>query len=230
MSPLNDMDIPSDAVVTPERTRTTFPGGGAARKRPGPTSHDGGRTSLQKRRFLQSDRQPVPRLPIKVNPESSLFMHYVRNPISIAAAAGPSVSPATTSWALYRKLIQEDQAGSALVCHRNQPDFGIVAVKTRQLAAVVQKDRIKTTSHPNIVNIEEVFEHEGTINFVYESFTVTLADIQASPCGLLQEYEIAAICQSVCEFGASREYAPLIGTAIGWSSVCCRNIGHCLFG
>ncbi|KAF1349752.1 hypothetical protein BDV97DRAFT_174983 [Delphinella strobiligena] len=185
-----------ESAVEVTRSRTTFPGGpGTARKRPDPPTKEAQGASLHKRRFLQNPGPP-PRLPLKINPDKSLFMSYV---LKENSTSDSQIFSSGTPWTSYRKLMQEDQAGVALIAHENQADFRIVAIKSREMCGNYTKGKIRITSHVNLVNLQGFFEHEGTINFVYESFSVSLADIQASPYGLLREYEIAAVCKELLE-------------------------------
>lgn len=53
-------------------------------------------------------------------------------------------------------------------------------------------------SNTNMVNIEKAFLDQGNIYLIYEYISVSLAEIIASLCGDLKEYEIAAVCHQVC--------------------------------
>ncbi|KAL1311903.1 hypothetical protein AAFC00_001974 [Neodothiora populina] len=126
-------------------------------------------------------------------------MSYVRKKSGETNNLNNDVESSKISWSSFRKLMQEDQAGMALIAHQNQADFRIVAIKTRGVGSEQYNENSRLTSYKNLVNLQSFFEHEGSMNFVYESCSVSLADIQASPYGLLQEYEIAAVCKELLE-------------------------------
>jgi hypothetical protein len=59
--------------------------------------------------------------------------------------------------------------------------------------------RLMETSHPNLVNLQEVFISERSMFFVYERWGITLKEIQdLQPIFRLGEVEVATICREVC--------------------------------
>ncbi|KAK9543458.1 hypothetical protein V6Z79_010129 [Aspergillus fumigatus] len=60
--------------------------------------------------------------------------------------------------------------------------------------------RLMETSHPNLVNLQEVFISERSIFFVYERWGITLKEIQdLQPIFRLGEVEVATICREILQ-------------------------------
>ncbi|GBF59744.1 serine/threonine-protein kinase [Trichophyton mentagrophytes] len=105
-------------------------------------------------------------------------------------------------WAVYRRFIEEDQAGGAVIAHTMNPAFDLVAVKERKIVASKATNSLRTAFHSNIVCLNEIFENEGVVFLIYEYIDyshVSLGDLGNSLGHPLNEVELAAICKQALD-------------------------------
>lgn len=82
-------------------------------------------------------------------------------------------------------------------------DLPVGYVRETTMPAEVSVHRLVQTSHPNLVNLREVFIADGSAFFVYEKWGISLAEIyRLSPLFQLGEIEVATICREVCTPGS----------------------------
>lgn len=108
-------------------------------------------------------------------------------------------------WTKYRRFFEEEQAGHTILAHAKRPTFDVVAVKKKELANGDNITRLRSTHHPNIVNLMKVYQHEATVFLIYEDMDllhVSVSDIYNSPAQPLKHAEIASICKQVSIFPA----------------------------
>jgi len=79
-------------------------------------------------------------------------------------------------------------------------DFLIVAIRRYARKDEESIKYIIRSSHENIVSLQECFVSTDCLYFVYEYIEISLAEIQATPCGALEAYYTAVICQKVKHF------------------------------
>lgn len=133
---------------------------------------------------------PHPKIPVNVSSASQSSFKRPKAERNFAQEKDP--------WLVYHTVLTEDQAGPVTLAYRQEPAFPIVAIKERKKTVDDPMCRLYKTSHPNVVALQEVFLNQNTLYFMYESMVVSLAAIQASPCGNLAAYEIATVCKEVC--------------------------------
>jgi serine/threonine protein kinase len=97
-------------------------------------------------------------------------------------------------WKRYRKVLQFDQAGPALLVHRNDDSFREFIVKEVKVHNKEWLSRVRDASHKNIVRLHEALYNDGAVFFFYEVMEVSLAQVFATPLGRLRHYEVAAFC------------------------------------
>ncbi|KAH2457213.1 hypothetical protein KXV25_005403 [Aspergillus fumigatus] len=80
-------------------------------------------------------------------------------------------------------------------------DAPVAFVKKLEMSeSEVAVHRLMETSHPNLVNLQEVFISERSIFFVYERWGITLKEIQdLQPIFRLGEVEVATICREILQ-------------------------------
>lgn len=148
---------------------------------------------LIKRKFDERMRAP-PRIPLGVNFDRRaapvVFNGHKRKHTEFCQIRSP--------WMSYRKFFKEDQAGPASLAYKTIPDFPVFSVKKHKDVNQHEALQLMKTSNTNVVNIEEAFLDKGSLYLVYEYMSISLAKVIAGPSGILEEYEIAAVCHGVC--------------------------------
>jgi len=137
-------------------------------------------------------KDPHQRFP--VNPSNT----FTKAP-SIPVAPAKKVKPTDkcSPWRTYHKFMMLDQAGPAIIAHK---DFSLVAIKERKVEDRHQIDDIISITSSYVVNLERTFLDEGTIYIVYECMDIALRNIRSCPKGDLEACEIAAVCKEVDGF------------------------------
>ncbi|KAF2812827.1 kinase-like protein, partial [Mytilinidion resinicola] len=102
-------------------------------------------------------------------------------------------------WVKYQRVLEEDQGGPSTVAFRKDSTFPIVVVKSYLATDSSKVQDVFRTRHPNIVNVLDAFYEDDTTYIVYEYMTRSIAEVQATPLGKFEEFEIAAICKEVIE-------------------------------
>jgi serine/threonine protein kinase len=135
--------------------------------------------------------QIPPRLPLNVN----------RKVTSINNANIQNESP----WKKFHGFLEIYQAGWGTVAYENCSAFPVVIIKKIRVESAKVPERVKNISHANVVHLHEVFSDfsDGPcLYMVYDCMSVSLTDIQSTPCGSFEEFEIAAICNEVTHLPA----------------------------
>jgi len=143
----------------------------------------------QKRSFLTGGNIP-PKLPIAVK-SGSLFPALPQPKALILQNESP--------WLKYREILNEDQAGSCVIAHKNDPKFTAVVIKRKPMTHLNRNQiMLVSVKHPNIISLEEAFIYQD-LYLIYEHLyiDVTLREIRASPSTTFRDYELAAICKEV---------------------------------
>lgn len=96
----------------------------------------------------------------------------------------------------YHRFWEDDQAGAAIIAYEKALEHRIVVIKQRMPAATKEElKQLKKVSHPNIVELLEVYTTVSSVFLVYEDLLVSLHQIQATNRGELTEIEMATICK-----------------------------------
>ncbi|OAT10612.1 hypothetical protein BDBG_06430 [Blastomyces gilchristii SLH14081] len=101
-------------------------------------------------------------------------------------------------WSKYQHFMIEEQAGRKTVAYSNNITFDLVAIREWKLFLGDTLDRLRKTSHSNIVNLKEVYQSGETLFLVYENMDtshVSLENIEDNPSESLNEFEITALCK-----------------------------------
>ncbi|KAI9676518.1 MAG: hypothetical protein M1817_000676 [Caeruleum heppii] len=99
-------------------------------------------------------------------------------------------------WKDYQAFLKRDQAGSAVIAHRTNASFDLVAIKEVNLEDQDEVASSVRPAHKNLVTIIEIFSSKDSLYMVYEPMEISLSDIQASVLEL-EEPHVAAICVEV---------------------------------
>ena len=136
--------------------------------------------------------QPPALLRLNVNPHSSQF--------SISKRFKEEQRPFSKTglpWPDYHAVLSEDQAGKVIIAYENKIQHQVVVVREHSSSMTLKADRMKNCAHPNIIDIKGAFHDHTSIFFVYEWIDVSVAEVQAAPCGKFASYQIAAVCKEV---------------------------------
>ena len=178
------------------RRLTQFPGvstGGVSKKRGLDEVSQDERLSNIPRPSLQKVRLTPPALPLKVNPASSEFRGTGRYPKRVKVEVQKS-----TPWEKdFRPILSEDQAGYAVVAHRQSLNHPVVAIKEHPIEDLSSSPFLIECSHSNIVCFHEAYIDKNILFLSYEFMDVSLSHVQSAPCGKLASYQIAAIIKEV---------------------------------
>lgn len=128
-----------------------------------------------------------PRLPLRYRPSQRNHRELFEK--GFAQTADP--------WSFYAKLTQTHQSGPAYsVSHLIAP-FSVRVVKEVRLPGVTIPQRVVRPSHPNIVDLIEIFICEKSLHMVYETMAVSLAQIPAGSWGETVDADVAFVCGEV---------------------------------
>jgi len=97
----------------------------------------------------------------------------------------------------YHRFMALDQAGPAVIAHKNMKDGVFVAIKRVKRVDLKPVYHIPDSRSNQLVNIKEMFLKGDQIVIVYEQMDVSLRHIMAVNEGSLQGFEIAVICKEV---------------------------------
>lgn len=129
-----------------------------------------------------------PRLPLMCRP-SQRNNRELFEPQGFAQTADP--------WSFYTKLVQTNQAGPAfLACHLLSP-FPVRVVKEVEFPSATIPQRVVQPSHPNIVNLIEIFIGEKSLHMIYERMEISLAQIPATSWEEIADADVAFVCREV---------------------------------
>jgi len=137
--------------------------------------------------YLRKD--PHGRFPVKTNNTSTKAPS-----ISVAPAKKAKPLNKCSPWQTYHKFMMLDQAGPAIIAHKN---FSLVAIKERKAENRHEIDDIISITSSYVVNLERTFLDDGTIYMVYKCMDIALRNIRFCPKGDLEACEIAAVCKEV---------------------------------
>jgi hypothetical protein len=140
--------------------------------------------TLQKRKFIPERGDATQRFPVKPMATATLS---TQPPFIVTSKGSP--------WVKYQRILQENQGGCSDIAYKKDPAFLIVAIKTYAGTDSTKIHDIIRARHQNIVSILDAFYDNNTAYIVQEYMAVSIAEIQASPLGKFEEYEIAAICK-----------------------------------
>jgi hypothetical protein len=135
---------------------------------------------------------PPPRLPLSVNTESSQQSSKRRSEGHLSRI-GQSGNP----WRKYRRFGKDNQAGSATIAYEMTPTHPVVAVKETGGRDQAEAQDLIRTAHPNVVSLLDAFLSQEATYLIYECMDVDLVQVQGCPCGVLEDFEIAAVCKEV---------------------------------
>lgn len=170
-----------------EKRLTTFPGRQLHVKPLVPNL-----TKSPKSSKLPQKQQIPPRLPLNVNATSNI--KYAN-----------TITPRKESpWTKFHGFLEVDQAGPGIVAYQKCSTFPTVIIKKIKGEDAKVPERIKNVSNANIVSLREIFSYRTSHYIVYDCMSVSLTDIQATPCGDFAEFEIVAICKEV-SYDSTRE-------------------------
>ena len=155
-----------------DSTVTTFPHSSHYHERTLPRKRRNSTNGkVEKRRILHDQRPPPTVQPATHPPSRSQQRHEL--PSTPSATQQESSADASQ----FKPIITEDQAGDGTVAHRVDPKFPLVLLKTRAKSGSETECHLTTTRLPNLVNLLAFFEHDHTINLVYECMQVSLSHI-----------------------------------------------------
>jgi serine/threonine protein kinase len=100
-------------------------------------------------------------------------------------------------WQKYQKIFKIEQAGLAIFAHVKNSTFKEAVIKETKIKGKDVLDKIKPTSHKNLVHLHEALYYDDSIFFSYEVMDVSLSQVFCTPLGQLQPYEVAAFCVEV---------------------------------
>ena len=179
-----------------ERRLTQFPGSTQQRKRS--RSEDG-----REDRRLSSSKLPkppmpqhrdYPRLRIPINPEALQWKKSRQSgPFPAIPTCRDKFFHRGSPWTKYYAIYEED-GGKTIIAHKKELGHDVVAVKTTKCPAGNGFTGLKPCIHPNIVALHEIYADRDSLFFVYEQMDVTIAEVQATPVGNFEPYQIAAVC------------------------------------
>ena len=200
-----------------EKRLTRFPGGNGRDnvlgKRPPSVDRENSRLSASKiprvpENSLQVGRaKPPALLPLPVNTQSQQFSPQPRAqssrfPKVNRAIESSPVYERSDPWLDFRKIFTEVQSGEVTVAHSNQAQHQIVAIRKLALTKGCVIAGIKKCLHKNLVKLHRCYLHEENLYFIYDFVEVNLAEIQATPLGDFEAYQIAAVCQEVSSYSS----------------------------
>jgi len=90
-----------------------------------------------------------------------------------------------------------NQAGPAVIAHKNMKDEVFVAIKHMKRVDLKPVYHIPDSRSDQLVNIKEMFLKGNQIVIVYEQMNVSLRHIMTVNEDSLQSFEIAVICKEV---------------------------------
>jgi serine/threonine protein kinase len=89
-----------------------------------------------------------------------------------------------------------NQAGPGWIVHTKNATFSEAIMKQVE-SPKDELSKIISSPHDNLVPLQEVIYHEGTVYFIYDIMDVSLAQVFGSPLGRLQLFEVAAFTREI---------------------------------
>ena len=196
-------------MAAPERRATVFPGSSTVQlpsKRPAEGPDASTRLSASKiprvQDFLKEPQRPhPPALPVKAKSDSNQYRH--RHERVLAAPKARSAILRGNPWERYRAILKESPGETVTLAHEIDSKHEVVAIREQKCTDSGALKRLTLCRHANLVTLHVTFLHEDVLSFVYEPMEVSLAEIQSTPLGALEAYQIAAICAEVGSVSAS---------------------------
>ena len=191
-------------MATPERRPTVFPGSSTAnvpsKRSFTEVNESSSRLSASKiprvPDFLKDNQRPhPPALPVKAKSNSNQYQHQ-NGPLPIPRKLSPSIQRGDP-WETYRAILRESQGDPVTLAHEVDSKHEVVAIWERKCVDSTVLNRLTRYHHINLVTLYTTFLHKDTLYFLCEPMEVTLADIQSTPVGAFEAYQIAAVCVEV---------------------------------